>query len=223
MALDFICSLAKNLSPVLTMNMQSLYFCIITVLLCPLFCFSKGVPPIIVRGTHFEYFQPTALGAPKWLCATVELQGGPMLNGNASTDRFNSNIIVAFSMATESPAYRSQPVLKYYRSKVRLPALEIDERVYVRFFLPPEIVRRDELARVPAASLVELSLEGTSLPFQPENATGLINSLDRLQSFKATVETEAPKNDGLLLPLHLTPFYNTDNLDLLVNAPTYLP
>lgn len=173
--------------------------------------------PVSVRGVHFEFYEARGAEGRKWLCAVVELLGG------AGEGRFTSNVVVNYSMATEVTTAGVMGKLNYYRARAKIPAVEQDARVYVRFFLPPEIVKRDGLGRVPAASLVELEAGGRALEFRAANATGLIDSAERLAAYKEQLFVEAPANDGLLLPLNQTPFYTTENNELLESSPTYLP
>lgn len=177
------------------------------------------VSTVIVRGIYFEYYEARELDGRKWQCSVIELVGG----AGITDARFASNVVVHYSMATEITTGRSAGELSYYRAKARIPAIERDEKVYIRFFLPPEIVRRDGVARAPVASLVELAVGGSILEFQPTNATGLIDSTERLSVYKAKLVDKAPINDGLLLPLDQTPFYRAGNNEFVGNSPTYLP
>lgn len=171
-------------------------------------------PAIKVHGIEFSREQISRSPAP-WLeiAVQVEAHGG-------GGDRYLEQVGLWLYLATERPGQAEG--FRYYRSEVRLVALEVDTPVTVRFYLPPEIVRRDRLTREPAAALVKLQVAGRDLPSTSTQATGLLTDRQRVQSFLERVEKEAAVHDGILQPIYLTPFYHEENSRKLDDSPSFV-
>ncbi len=115
--------------------------------------------------------------------------------------RFVEGAAVSLQLAFETrrPGDRA---FEFYRSEVAFVALEEGRRI-ARFYLPPEVARRDRLSGAPHSFLVETRIGGavsdarTSTSLAPEAA---------LRSFRQNVAEKAALNDGVLVPQFETPF-----------------
>jgi hypothetical protein len=97
--------------------------------------------------------------------------------------------------------------LEYYRAEAECVALE-PGRADVRFYLPPEIVKRDQLHGDPKYWGVELTAEGKPVPAAKGAYSTTLSTSDMRKNFQKRAATGAASNDGLLLPQYLTPFVN---------------
>jgi hypothetical protein len=111
-------------------------------------------------------------------------------------------------MAFELPALAGgERRLDFYRADAECVALE-PGRAEVRFFLPAELVKRDQLPGEPKYFGVELAVEGRPVPAgRAAYSTGLASPESR-KSFQQRAQAAAAANEGLLLPQFLTPFAN---------------
>jgi hypothetical protein len=91
-------------------------------------------------------------------------------------------------------------------------------KAFVRFYLPPEVVKRDKLRGDPEYYLVELEVAGESQKITLNNTSKGINSAETLASFKGKIGSEAAANEGVLMPQYLTPFAS----DSRRPSPTFL-
>jgi hypothetical protein len=91
----------------------------------------------------------------------------------------------------------------YYRASAEAVAL-MEGRSKVRFYLPPEIVRRDTLRPMPKLYAVDLAAEGK--PMLPARAASNAPTPAARADFLKKAEASAPPNDGILMPQYLTPF-----------------
>ncbi len=169
---------------------------------------------IRVQGIHFSYEQ-LSRNTSLWLEIAVELEA---LGG--SHQRYLEQVGITLFLATEKPGHADG--YRYYRSEARLVALEVDKPVVVRFYLPPEVVRRDRLVRDPAAALVKIQVAGRDLPWTASHATGLLTDRQRVLSFLERVEKESGVHDGILQPIYLTPFYHEENSRKLDDSPSFV-
>ena len=142
-----------------------------------------------------------------WLECGIELRGGS--GDSEGGERFNSRVGVSLKVGFRDTGYAND--FSFYRSSVKLVALESGQRVRVYFYLPPEIVRRDRLSREPFAWLVGLSVDGNSLPNAPSQYARSLADGRAARSFLERIAEEGPKNDGILLPIYLTPFYQRES------------
>ena len=115
---------------------------------------------------------------------------------------------VALTLGFELPGNSTGPRrIDYYRAEAECVALEAG-RVDVRFYLPPELVKRDQLFGEPKYWGVELIVGGKALvPGKGAYSTPLSTPSGR-KNFQSTATAAATANDGLLLPQYLTPFEN---------------
>ena len=96
--------------------------------------------------------------------------------------------------------------VEYYRAEAECVALD-SGRADVRFYLPPELVKRDRLHGAPKFWTVELAVAGRALPpSRSASSAPLAADPAARRAFLATAAAAAPVNDGLLQPQYLTPF-----------------
>jgi len=117
-----------------------------------------------------------------------------------------SRVRVALLMGFELPATTAaERRLEHYRADAECVALE-PGRTYVRFYLPPELVKRDQLHGDPKYWGVELAVAGRALPANRSAYSTSLGSADQRKNFQSRGGTAAAVNDGILLPQYLTPF-----------------
>ena len=95
---------------------------------------------------------------------------------------------------------------RFFRAEARLPTIEEGDRRSIFFYLPPEIVERDQLREKPFAYLVELSVGGQILATRRGNVSSNLENARQVAHFRQQLDTQSIKNDGILLPIYDTPF-----------------
>ncbi len=166
--------------------------------------------PVSVQNVRFARDRAPGMDG-HWLETAVELRGGPSVEGGEGhAARFNSRIEVIFQ-AAYAVGDATAAGYEFYRSRAEIAALAQNQRVFVYFYLPPEIVDRDRLQREPYAWRVALSVDGQPLPNAPEQYSRNLGDPQAAQSFLRHMTENAPKNDGVLLPIYLTPFYQRES------------
>lgn len=168
-----------------------------------------------VYSVKFKYER--AGGGDNWLETEVALDVKP--GGKQVSGEFLSQVRVTLNLGYDvAGAARSGDASKlFYRSTVEIPAVE-SGRVYVRFYLSPEIVKRDRLRGDLPHYLVELDVAGQSQKMTAAKASKDINSAAVLTSFKNQVSASATTTEGLLMPQYFTPFAT----DSRRQSPTFL-
>jgi len=169
---------------------------------------AKGVEVTAVRFT-ITSTTPTG-GGGLWLETDVEVNVKP---GVAKDDRYLNRVQVTLTLGVESTVGGKRT--DYYRATAEAVALE-EGRSDFRFYLPPEIVKRDSLPAEARYYAVQITAEGNQLPVGKNFHSG---SIPKPETFFASKEvTAAAANDGVLLPQFLTPFANDDSRP----APTFI-
>ncbi len=79
-------------------------------------------------------------------------------------------------------------------------------RTNVRFYLPPEIVKRDQLHGDPRYWGVEITAAGKALPPGRAAYATSLASAEQRKAFQTRATAAAAANDGILQPQYLTPF-----------------
>ncbi len=158
------------------------------------------VPQVAVAGIKFTM---PRLDNDQWLEAEVELEVRP--GGKAVTGEFVDRVRILLSLACEATNAKGEARTVFYRASCEAITLE-GGRAQVRFYLPPELVRRDKLRSDVKYYLVDLEVGGEPQAaargaIAPDLKTG-----ERVKNFRDKVGAEAAANEGLLLPQYLTPF-----------------
>jgi hypothetical protein len=160
---------------------------------------APAVPEIAVRTVEFAMVRPPN-GGDAWLEAVVELdvRGTP---GAGVYARFADRVEVAFALSVR----RRDGEFEFFRASAEAVSLEAGP-AYFRFYLPPEIVRREQLGTDAAAFAIDLACKGRPLAAGAENVSALLRSPEALRSFRDRVARAAPFNDGVLVPQFESPF-----------------
>jgi hypothetical protein len=97
--------------------------------------------------------------------------------------------------------------LDYYRAEVECVALE-PGRADVRFYLPPEIVKRDSVHGDPKYWGVEVAVEGRALPAARAAYSTSLAGAEQRKNFQKRGAAAAAANEGILVPQYFSPFVN---------------
>lgn len=134
--------------------------------------------------------------------AAVALNVRPAAGGTA---QMVSRVQVALVLGFELPASMgAERRIVHYRSEAECVALDAG-RTDVRFYLPPEILRRDQLSE-PRVWGVEVAVGGRALPAGRAAYAASLATPEQRRNFQARAVADAVANDGILLPQYLTPF-----------------
>ena len=95
--------------------------------------------------------------------------------------------------------------LEHFRAEVECVALDAG-RADVRFYLPPELVKRYQLHAEPKYWGLELSVGGKPLPAVKSAYSANLGATEQRKNFQTRAAVLAAPNDGVLLPQFLTPF-----------------
>ena len=140
-----------------------------------------------------------------WLEADVQLNVRP---GPAAPRDIVSRIRVAILLGFELPAAAGgERRIEHYRAEAECVALDAG-RADVRFYLPSELVKRDQLHGDPKYWGVELAVAGKVLQAGRSAYSPSLASADQRKNFQTRGGAAAAANDGLLQPQYLTPFVN---------------
>lgn len=176
-----------------------------------------GSQAIEVQRVNFNSISAGQRG--NWVEVEIQLNvlGSP--NPEAPNPQFASNIELELYLCYEVRGREGETRRVYYQSEVEIVALERGTRQdRVRFYLPPEIVKRDRISagRDPLAYSIEIRADDMEIP-QTRRSTNL-ESLESVQNFLGEARSAARGNDGFLQPIYFTPFWNDRRAD---DAPPY--
>lgn len=127
----------------------------------------------------------------------LEVHGSGDAGGNP---RFVDNVRVALMLAVQSRG-RSPAEFQYYYAEAEAITMEAGARA-MRFYLPSDVVRRDNLSGDPHAYSVELSVAGRVLPPRRANCSDTLRDRARFDVFMQKVTEARTMTDGILVPQH---------------------
>jgi hypothetical protein len=161
---------------------------------------SQEVEVITVKFTNVR--APTG-STGTWLETDITLNAKPV-TGNPS--QMVSRVRVALLLGFELPALAGgERRLEHYRADAECVALE-PGRANVRFYLPPELVKRDQLHGDPKYWGIELAVAGRALAAARAAYAAPLATVDQRKNFQTRAGAAAAANDGILQPQFLTPF-----------------
>jgi hypothetical protein len=138
-----------------------------------------------------------------WLEADIALNVHP---APGSIGAMVSRVRVALLLGFELPAVAgSERRTEHYRAEAECAALEAG-RADVRFYLPPEIVKRDQLHGDPKFWTIDVTAGGRAQSAGHASASGALANPEARKNFQSRAASVSGANDGLLLPQYLTPF-----------------
>lgn len=147
-------------------------------------------------------------GSDPWFEIAITLsveQGEESRNANP---RFTEELEVSLDFATETQP-RAETVYQFYGANAVYPTLEVGRRV-VRFYLPPEIVKRDRLRGEPYAWRVAVDGAGESLATLNSDS---LRTNSSLAAYEARVAEGTARTTGILRLQAETPFRDASPAD----------
>ncbi len=160
--------------------------------------------PVSVNSVRFSREKITE-GRNYWLEIEVEIMGGSNSSPDALNERYVDDILVTLGLGYSLESGESKR-FRFFNAQARIPTLEENVRRSIFFYLPPEVVERDNLRAEPFAYLVELSVKGQALPTRRENVSTNLKNASLVDSFRERLASLAVENEGVLLPIYHTPF-----------------
>jgi hypothetical protein len=140
-----------------------------------------------------------------WLEGDITLNVKPVVgNPSQMVSRVRVTLLVGFELPGTAGGERR---LEHYRADAECVALE-PGRANVRFYLPPEIVKRDQLHADPKYWGIELAVGGRAVPPARAAYVAALSSAEQRKNFQTRGGAAAVANDGILQPQFLTPFAN---------------
>jgi hypothetical protein len=155
------------------------------------------------------------LGGESWLEIELELEVKP--GGKVVSGEYVNRVRTILSLGLEVTDKNGVERLVFYKSSAEAIALE-GGKARIRFYLPPELVKRDKIKADFKYYGVELEVGGEPQAPARANYSNDFKSADSIKGFQAKVAAESGVNEGLLMPQYLTPFYG----DTQRPAPTFL-
>lgn len=172
--------------------------------------FARAAEEVEVTAVRFTNQRPPAVlggAAPNgnWLEAEITLNVRPP---PGSPGQMVSRVRVALLLGFELPALAGgERRLEHFRAEAECVALDAG-RAEVRFYLPPELVKRDQLHGDPKYWGVEVAVAGRPLPAARGAYSTSLAGAEQRKNFQTKAGQAAAANDGILLPQYLTPFAN---------------
>ncbi len=144
----------------------------------------------------------------KWGEFEIEIEGGKNPTPKATNVNYVDNIKLKLTCAYNIGS-KKKKAFQFYNSEVDIVTLKNGQKNKVFFYLPPEIFKRDNVSIDPTAYLIELEVDGKPLKIQKTQVSSTLTDISRVESFKKRAQAEAKKNEGVMLPIYKTPFYNS--------------
>jgi len=143
--------------------------------------------------------------AEKWMRVEIELTARGQITETPRNEDWVDDIEVTFSAVFKT---EDGPIpYVAYESSMTILTLEIGEDRPIFFYLPWDIVERDNFAREPFGWEVKLSVGGQEIPLSKQNTRNriskTISSTELLESYRNLVAENAPRSEGSLRPQYL--------------------
>lgn len=156
-----------------------------------------------VANVRFTMLRSPLGNTGNWLETEVQLNARPI---PGSPGPMVSRVRVAVLLGYELPAAAgAERRVEHYRAEAECVALE-PGRSSVRFYLPPEVVKRDNLRSEAKYWTVDLVVGGRPVASTRGSASVSLPTPETRRNFQTRAGAAAAGNDGILLPQFLSPF-----------------
>ena len=144
------------------------------------------------------------LGVPgTWVEADLTLNVRPAPGSPGQmVGRVKVALLVGFELLALAGGERR---LEHFRAEAECVALEAG-RANVRFYVPPELVKRDQLHADPKYWGIEITVAGRPVPAARAAYCSLLATAEQRKNFQTKAGAAAAASDGLMVPQYLTPF-----------------
>jgi hypothetical protein len=160
-------------------------------------------PEVEVSAVKFANLRAPHGSSGNWYEATIALDVRPV---PSTSGRMVARVRVTLTLGFELPAPPGgERRMEFYRAEAECVALETG-RSDVRCYLPPELVKRDQLHGDPKYWGVELAAAGRAIPAGRGSYASSLPAAEARKSFQTRAAAGAEINEGLLQPQFLTPF-----------------
>lgn len=150
----------------------------------------------------------------EWFEIVIELEARP---ADGAAGQVTERIWVALELSFEFTPVAAERRFEFYRTSAEVVGLMAGRNV-VRFYLPPERVRRDALRGAPKFWRVLITPSAGGAMLTVERFSESLADVTVRRSFEQKLSGEAAKNHGVLLPQYLTPFAT----EYPESTPTYI-
>jgi hypothetical protein len=161
-----------------------------------------SVPLAVVKQIKIENNVRPPFGDPApWFEAEVQVEARP--GGRATSGEYLDKVRCTFYYAYRATRGAESPILIY---KTTVDAVSVEGGIShnFRFYLPPAIVKRDKPGSEGDFYYAVLEVDDKPQTVAPQAAS---RSMPKdPQNFIARANTDATKNEGVLLPQYSTPF-----------------
>lgn len=156
-----------------------------------------GPQPVEIEDVKFN----TNVGQLKWTQCEIKLKPGNNPDPKAPNRDYVDNVKVTLSLGYVRDS--KEKTFFFYQSSMTLVTLESQKNKIISFFLPREIVERDNLSKEPDYWLIQLEVDGKELNPKTDHMSSNLHSREALNSFKGKPFSDT---DGILVPAHRSPY-----------------
>jgi len=138
----------------------------------------------------------------RWNAIFIDLKANRNTSPDAIDSQYVDNVKVILTLGYEL----GEQQFAFYQSEVTLVSLEQSDRKRITFFMPKEIVDRDELDNEPEYWTIDLEVNGEMLPMRRDRSSTSISDAESLNYFKNAYASAIAETRGILVPAHRSPY-----------------
>lgn len=157
--------------------------------------------PVVVRDVKFN----SNVNPYKWNNVVIKLRANSNPDPEALNQQYVDNVDIRFTIGYELDA--SERKFLAFQTEVKIATLEVAKDKSFAFYVPYDIVERNNLPKEPKYWVIELTVNGQEMPMAKENTSRTIKDRATLESFFSNVVSgQATQNEGIMVPEYLSPY-----------------
>ncbi len=140
----------------------------------------------------------------KWNNVVIELQANENPDPKAPNPRYVDEIRVIVTLGYKSDGSDG---FTFYQSEATLITLQVGKKKDVAFWMPYDVVERDNLPKEPEYWIVELEVKGQAVD-QIQNSSSFSSKFTgraSIENFKNMSRSKLGDTEGILVPTYLSP------------------
>ena len=160
----------------------------------------ENLPVEVVGNVDFR----SKLAPHGWNAVFVDIRANKNISKEAINSQYVDNVKLIFTAGYK--LLRGPKKFSYYQTEVSIATLEQGKTKRLAFFMPADIVERDDLDREPDFWTVDFEVNGELLGMEKNRTSSSIKDAKTLEQFKSAYGSEIIATQGIMVPAHLSPY-----------------
>ncbi len=144
------------------------------------------------------------VGQYNWSNIAIKLRANDNPDPKALDPKYLDNIGVRLTVGYEID--KKKKIFLFMQSEVTIATMETLQDKLFAFWIPEDIIDRNNLPKEPDYWVIELTVDGKEVPMREKNTSRTVNNATMLSTFMSNASGQLSQTEGILVPYYLSPY-----------------